>query len=342
MVITPQSAIILAILVGACAAIAEWLHGRRVQRVARLAFGADGRPAWWVPAAPVCRVMAIAAATWGATMLIALDPRIASDEVPRTASRHVLIALDVSPSMLIEDSGPGREPEKRAVWGGKVAQGVLDRIDMATTRVSLVAFYTAALPVFIETTDKEVVRNALDGLQMYPAFEAGETRLQQGVEAAMDVAKAWMPGTATLVVLSDGDALPASVPARIPPSIADVIVIGVGDPHRSSIVGGHASRQDAASLKQLALRLGGVYHDGNRRHLPSEILDGLTMIQPRLSDGTGLRELALAALTGGAAILAALPVLLGIAGRPWGHARARARAHRAASKPNGPGVGVPS
>jgi Ca-activated chloride channel family protein len=261
-------------------------------------------------------------------MLAVLDPRVATDEAARGASRHVLIALDVSPSMLVEDAGPGREKEKRAVWGGKVAQGILDRLDMSTTRVSLVAFYTSAMPVFIETYDKQVVRNALDGLQMYPAFEAGPTKLQEGVEAALEIAKRWMPGTATLVVLSDGDALAAAPPRRIPPSVADAIVIGVGDPYRSSLVAGHGSRQDATSLKQLAARLGGVYHDGNEKHLPSEIIDGLTMIEPRLSDGVGVRELALLALGLGAATLALLPPLLAVAGRPWRFRRAAAAGTR--------------
>jgi Ca-activated chloride channel family protein len=325
--LTPLTVLGIALIVAAVTAAAEWLHARRVRRVARLAFGPAGRPAFWVPAAPVLRVVAATAVAWGALMLVMLDPQIASDEEPGPASKHVLIALDVSPSMLLEDAGPDREKLKRAVWGGKVVQGILDRLDMSTTRVSLVAFYTKALPVFIETADKEVVRNALDGLQMYPAFEAGETKLQEGVEGALEVARAWMPGTATLVVLSDGDALPASLPGRLPPAIADAIVIGVGDPYQSSVVAGHASRQDAASLKQLAARLGGVYHDGNRKHLPSELIAGLTMIQPRLSDGTSLRELALAALAGGAGVLAVLPVLLSVFGRPRPFTRARARSH---------------
>ena len=329
MVSDPAAIFGLALAAAGLTAAAEWLHARRIRRVARLAFGRSGRPAAWTRAAGPLRVLAVGAVTWGALTLAALDPRIVDDGEPGPASRHVLIALDVSPSMLIEDAGPEGDSLKRAVWGGQVVQGILDRLDMSTTRVSLVAFYTRAIPIFVETPDKEVVRNALDGLQMYPAFEPGPTRLQEGVEEAMEVAKAWMPGTATLVVLSDGDSLPVSPPRRLPPSIADAIIIGVGDPYRGSVVGGHNSRQDAASLKQLAARLGGTYHDGNRRHLPSEIVAGLTMMQPRLSEELGRRELALIALGGGAAVLALLPPALALLGRPRPFSRERARAHAA-------------
>lgn len=327
MVSDPAAIFGLALAAAGLTAAAEWLHARRIRRVARLAFGRDGRPAVWTRAAGPLRTVAVGAVAWGALTLSALDPRIADDGEPGPASRHVLIALDVSPSMLIEDAGPGEGTQKRAVWGGQVVQGILDRLDMSTTRVSMVAFYTEAIPVFVETPDKEVVRNALDGLQMYPAFEPGPTKLQEGVMGALEVAKAWMPGSATLVVLSDGDALPVSPPRRLPPSIADTIVIGVGDPYRGSVVAGHTSRQDAPSLKQLAARLGGTYHDGNRRHLPSELVAGLTMMQPRLSEDLGRRELALIALGGGAAVLGLLPPALALLGRPRAFARERARAH---------------
>lgn len=335
--LTPFAVLAIAVGVAAIVAAAEWMHARRVRRVARLAFGPVGRPALWTSAAGPLRTIAAAALVWGALTLLALDPEIATDAEPGPASKHVLIALDVSPSMLVEDAGPEREKVKRAVWGGEVVQGVLDRLDMSTTRVSMVAFYTEALPVFIETPDKEVVRNALDGLQMYPAFEAGETKLQQGVEGALEVARRWMPDTATLIVLSDGDALPATLPRQLPPSVADAIVIGVGDPHRSTMVSGHGSRQDSAALKQLAARLGGVYHDGNQRHLPSELVSGLTMIRPRLSEQISWRDAALAAVGGGAAILAFLPVALSLFGRPlWSGRGPRRRAVASAATATAP------
>ncbi|MCP4938152.1 MAG: VWA domain-containing protein, partial [Phycisphaeraceae bacterium] len=234
----------------------------------------------------------------------------------REASRHLLIALDVSPSMQLVDAGPDAEKESRAIRAGRIVQGVLDRLDASTTRVSLVAFYTDALPVLTETFDKEVVRNALDGLPMSTAFESGATKITEGVTKSLETARSWMPGTATLLVVSDGDELTSTAVPALPASIADVLVVGVGDPQQTMSVGGHASRQDTVSLKQLAARLGGVYHQGNTRHPPSRLLEDLTMIEPRLSDADGLRELAIYSSVAGVAALALLGPLLSIAGRP--------------------------
>jgi Ca-activated chloride channel family protein len=190
----------------------------------------------------------------------------------------------------------------------------------------MMAFYTTAMPIFRETYDKEVVSNALDGLPLYAAFEPGPTRLQEGVVAALDMTKSWMPRSATLLVVSDGDTLSSAAPPRLPAAIADVIVVGVGDPNRPQTVGGHASRQNTTSLKQLATRLGGVYHQGNTKHLPSTVLDGLTMIQPRLGGDAGLRELALLSATCGAVALALIGPALALLGHPIKRRRARMHA----------------
>ncbi|MCH2162638.1 MAG: VWA domain-containing protein [Phycisphaerales bacterium] len=324
MVISPFMAMVVAVTMGGIVAVAEWMHARRMRRIARLAFGMEGRPAAWVALVPVSRVAAVGMLTWGLLMLAVLDPEVRSMDKPEGASKHLLVALDVSPSMMLEDSGPEREKVMRSIWGGKVVQGILDRLDMATTRISLVAFYTDAITVLKETHDKSVIANALDGLPMYVAFESGPTKVQEGVASALDMAKGWMPESATLVVLSDGDTLSSSAPTmRLPASIADVIVIGVGDPHRSMSISGHSSRQDVTSLKQLATRLGGYYHQGNEKHLPSKVMNGLTMIEPRLADDTGLRELALILCGVGALVLAGIAPALSLLGRPRGFARER-------------------
>ncbi|MAD20359.1 MAG: hypothetical protein CMJ52_09365 [Planctomycetaceae bacterium] len=316
MVITPLVALWIAILVGAVVVAAESLHHRRIRRVAYLAFGPRGRPAAWTSIASPLRVIAAAAATWGLLVLASADPTVREETPAREASRHLLIALDVSPSMQLVDAGSEAEKESRAIRAGRIVQGVLDRLDASTTRVSLVAFYTDALPVLTETFDKEVVRNALDGLPMSTAFESGATRITEGVVKALETARPWMPGTATLLVVSDGDELTSTSVPRLPASIADVLVIGVGDPQQTMSVGGHASRQDTVSLKQLSARLGGVYHQGNTQHPPSGLLEDLSMIEPRLSDEDGLRELAIVCAVAGVATLALIGPLLSIAGRP--------------------------
>ena len=179
----------IALGVAALVALAEWLHARRVARVARLAFGPAGRPALWVPAVPVVRTIAAGMACWGLLILFQHDPVTVDTRPSREASRQVLICVDASPSMQLKDAGPEVEKISRAQWGGQVVQGILDRLDMETTRISIAAFYTDMLPVVQETFDKEVVRNALDGLPMYVAFEPGPTQLGKGVPLIENRAK---------------------------------------------------------------------------------------------------------------------------------------------------------
>lgn len=315
-------ALLAAIAALAVGAIAERIHARRVARVARLAFGPSGRPAPWARLAPFLRVAGLALAAFGATVLLRHDPIETDDEPNPRASRQLLVVLDVSPSMNISDSGPETTKIMRGVWAGRVLQGILDRIDMKDTRVSMVAFYTKAVPMLRDSTDKNILSNLMDGLPLYTAFQSGETDMQAGLEAAFEMAKGWARRSTTLVVISDGDLTKTVNPPPRPASIADAIVIGVGDPNRSTAISGHASRQDAWNLKSIAGRLDAIYHDGNTRHLPTAVLDGLTMVAPRVGDGIGLREAGLASLGIGCALLGLLGPMLILFGAPRPAARA--------------------
>ena len=68
----PLLAALLALIV---AGSAEALHGRRVRRLAILAFGPEGKPAAWAEAAPYLRTLAIAALAWGLATLLLLEPK---------------------------------------------------------------------------------------------------------------------------------------------------------------------------------------------------------------------------------------------------------------------------
>lgn len=317
--------VLIAGVLAAVAIAAERLHARRVHRVARLAFGEQARPALWARIAPTVRVLGVLLTSWGALALYSYDPVENFGRPTRQASKQLLICLDVSPSMMLKDSGPGADKVSRGQWAGKVAQGILDRLDTETTRVTLYGFYTSALPIVKETFDKEVISNALDGLPMYVAFEPGPTDVRKGVSKALEAAKVWPSRSAMLVVLSDGDSSGSTAPVNLPDSIADVIVIGVGDPYRSTMINGHGSRQDADSLKNLAAQLKGLYHNGNEKHLPSSILDNLSLTSPRSGSGIGLREAAITSLIAGSAMIAFIGPLLVLFGRPRSFRRARGR-----------------
>lgn len=293
---------------------AEWWHGRRMQRARYLAFGKRGRPHRWVAAVPPLRVFAAAALAFG--LMILNDHRSQSDaeiDPDQEPAKHLVIALDVSPSMYLEDAGPeGRQ--SRWARARDLLQGVMQRLDMEQTRVSVMAFYTEAKPVVIRSFDMGVVLNVLDGLPLEHAFEVGSTQLQEGVQAAMDMTRGWPPGSTTLIVVSDGDTVGGSVMPRRTAAIADVLVLGVGDRYRGAEVAGRTSRQDHESLQRLAVRLAGRYHDGNTLHLPSDVVRALTASLPQVTTSSELRSIALALVGMGASLLALLPWLLSLLG----------------------------
>jgi hypothetical protein len=97
----------------------------------------------------------------------------------------------------------------------------------------------------------------------------------------------------------------------------------VGDPLRGTYIHDHSSRQDRESLARLAMQLGGVYHDANERHVASGGLAGIAPVVAEKSRPFALREAAIGAVLVGAAILALLPLALGVAGGAFNIRRAR-------------------
>jgi Ca-activated chloride channel family protein len=271
-----------------------------------------------VYAAPLLRVAAVGALTWGLTTLLLLPPKIHTGKVlPEGQFKHLLLVLDVSPSMRLTDAGPlGKQTRMRR------ARDVLDsffqRVPAEQYRVSVVACYNGAKPVVIETKDMEVVRNILSDLPMHYAFPPGKTDIFSGLQEAARVARPWNPGSTVVVLVSDGDTVPAVGMPKMPASVSSVLVVGVGDPLKGKFIDGHLSRQDASTLRQIATRLGGTYHDGNEKHLSTELLEYL-MARERESafQRLTLREYALLACGLGAAVLALLPVLLHYLGTTW-------------------------
>jgi Ca-activated chloride channel family protein len=240
-----------------------------------------------------------------------------------TTQRHLVLALDVSPSMYIEDAGPlGKQ--KRADRAREVLRSVLERLDLRQTLVSIVAFYGEARPVVVDTFDPEVIANVLDDLPLEHAFAVSKTNLYESVNAAADVSKSWRAGSAALVIISDGDTLPPKATPQLPRAYSDLLVLGVGDPYRGEFIDGHVSHQDKTSLEQLALQLHGDYFDVNARHVPSDRLLHVAASMPtKESFEFGRREIAVASLCGGACWLAFAGPLLALAGGAWRHTRAR-------------------
>lgn len=301
--------------------IAELIHARRVRRAGVLAFGPTGRPALWTRITPFIRAAGLAGLVWGLTTLLLLPPKAhdQTEQAPNTETRDIVLVLDVSPSMRLQDAGPGGSVS-RSARAAELMKSFYSRIRSSRFRTSVVACYTGARPVVERTSDPEVVRNILTDLPMHFAFRAGPTNLFSGIEEAARIAGPWRVDTATLVVVSDGDTIAATGMPALPPSISRVLVVGVGDPANGKFIDGHNSRQDVSSLRQLATRLNGEYHDGNVQHVSTDLLQqSMQSDDPSQQKPSQLtrREGALAAVVLGASALALLPLLLHAAGTRW-------------------------
>jgi Ca-activated chloride channel family protein len=297
------------------AASAETLHARRCRKVAALVFGPGRRPAPWVYLAPPLRVAALAALTWGLVTLLLLPPKVRQAGVlAENEYRNLLLVLDVSPSMRLQDAGPAGKQSRRQ-RAADVLQSFFARIPVDHYRTTVLATYTDCKPVVVATTDLEIVRNILNDLPMEQAFKSGATDIFTGLEQAAKVARPWRPKSTILMVVTDGDTVPATGLPKLPDSIDSVVLVGVGDVLAGRSIAGHKSRQDASTLRQLAVRLGGTYHNGNEKQLPMELLTRITAVPGQsVFERLTLREYALAAVAAGAAVLALLPVLLHYAG----------------------------
>lgn len=297
---------------------AEMLHQRRCRHVVALAFGPEQRPAIWARSAPAMRVLALAGLTWGLTTLLVLTPRVhKADVLADSEYRHVLIVLDVSPSMRLEDAGPEGKLSRMA-RARDVMDSFFKRVPMEQYRVSVVAVYNEAKPVVIDTKDIDVVRNILGDLPMHHAFAAGDTDLFSGLREAAQIARPWAPRSTTLILISDGDTVPSTGMPKMPASVGHFLVVGVGDPRKGTFIAGAQSRQETATLRQIAVRLRGTYHNANQKHLTSETLRALTE-QAGESDFERLtvREYALAACAAGSVVYALLPLFLHYFGTAW-------------------------
>ena len=300
-----------AALMFALTLVAEWLHGRRTRQLSYLAFGPTGKPRTWTRMVPWIRCLGLSAVVWGWMTLVGMAPKVFT---PREREEHefhrLVIALDVSPSMQLKDAGLNSD-KTRAQRAGALLESALTRMALDQIRMSLIAVYNGAKRVVVDTRDADVIRNILNDLPMDQAFESGQTQLFAGIQEAADLAREWDKDSATLAIVSDGDTVPETGMPTLPPSIGQVLVVGVGNARTGTYIDGRLSRQDQSTLRQIARRLGGVYHDGNFAHLPTETLKALSESLPLKEEMQyGNREWALAALVLGTLALVGTPVAL--------------------------------
>jgi Ca-activated chloride channel family protein len=263
-------------------------------------------------------VAALAAPCWGLVTLLELTPKVhQAQTLDEGDYRHIVLVLDVSPSMRLVDAGPKMD-QSRMRRARELMESFFKRVAVEQYRISVVATYNGAKPVVVDTRDIEVVRNILSDLPMHHAFQAGKTDIFAGLQEAAGIARTWNPRSTTLVLVSDGDTVPATGMPKMPASVSGVLVVGVGDPRAGKFIDGRQSRQEVSTLRQLAVRLGGTYHNGNEKHLASATLQALTAVTSATPlERLTRREYALIACGSGATLIALLSPLLHLAGTRW-------------------------
>ena len=320
-----------AILAGALGAFAEKMHAKRVRLSVPLAFGPTHSLAYWTKILPALRGLLIAGAVWALMTLISIDG--AKAEARSTEERHLVVLLDVSPSMLIEDSGPARN-QPRALRAAEVLESVLNRAPGDHLKLWLSAFYTTQKPLIQESVDRNLILYMARDVPLHIAFKSGKTNLLDAVNKTAAQCAQLRRGSTTLLVLSDGDTVSDTGLAPLPPAINKVIIAGIGDTAKGEFIDSHVSRQDTASLSQLARRLHGRFYDANTRHIPSDSITSL-MAPTSQKNFTGVdtKTAAIAIITAVALIQAGIPLLLHRFGAPTHPAHALASIRTSNTRP---------
>ena len=144
------------ILVAATTAVlatgAELLHTGRVKKVRYLAFGPEGRFSALSILAPILRILFLGGLAWALTTLFLIEPKAHRSKIKTVEPkerRHLLLVLDVSPSMKLQDSGEG-EGLSRTQRASSLVQSLLKRTTDDKLHITMVAVYNGAKPVVQE------------------------------------------------------------------------------------------------------------------------------------------------------------------------------------------------
>lgn len=176
----------------------------------------------------------------------------------------LILALDVSRSMELRDSGTLTRLERAAALGLDIAEGTSGfRMGAALGRGRGIL----ALPL---TEDRAVMASFLKSLAEALGGGTG-TNLESLVDAASSAFLDDFPSRRIIVLLSDGESLSGSLAAASERAAAQGIAIaalGIGTESGVPVSGeaespGPLSRLQRASLEAAAAKTGGIYIDGN-------------------------------------------------------------------------------
>lgn len=242
------------------------MHVRRIRVAARLAFGTEGAKTW-THVVPWLRVASLTAFAWGVTTLLMLkleapDDATAKERHDAEATRLVFLG-----GFVAEHVFAGRGPDgtlTRHARMREVVEGILQRVS-GNLRFGVIGFYTDSLPVVMEARDPELVRNVFNGLPLTYAMPVGQTDLGTAVNRTLEIVADFPKGSTRMIILTDGDSVPLAPINPRPASVRELLVLGVGNPHKGSFIDGHQSRQEADTLQRVATSLLGVYQRRQRQ-----------------------------------------------------------------------------
>ena len=204
--------------------VAPSLRGRLMPPGANL----WGLQAWLILAGLFLCLFAAARPQWGKTT-----------ERTVARSRNVVVAIDVSRSMLAQDVRPNRLERVKA--------DVADLIDsLDGDRCALVAFRRTGVAVCPLTTDRAYLRSALEKLSPESA-PRGETDLGSAIRASLDALDPAADDHNAVILISDGgdirgEALSNAELAKkrgVP-----IFTVGIGDPRHGATIPSEDGRGD--------------------------------------------------------------------------------------------------
>ena len=179
-----------------------------------------GLQTWLIVGGLFLSIFAAARPQWGKTI-----------EKTLARSRNVVVAVDVSRSMLAEDVRPNRLERTKA--------DVADLIDsLQGDRCALVAFRRTGVTVCPLTTDRAFLRSVLDHLSPESA-PRGETDLGSAIRAALDTLDPAADDHNAIIMISDGGDLRGealenaklAAKRKIP-----IFTVGIGDPKNGAAI----------------------------------------------------------------------------------------------------------
>ena len=217
--------LILAAIVPVAGLFWAFLRARREKALARITLNvpkssAGGLQMALVVAGLALALFAAARPQWGRTTEKVVE-----------RSRNVVVAIDVSRSMLAQDVRPNRLERAKA--------DVADLIDsLDGDRCALVAFRRTGIVICPLTTDHGYLRGALEQLTPESA-PRGETDLGSAIRASLDALDPAADDHNAIILISDGGDLRGEAIANselakkrgIP-----IFTVGIGDPKRGAAI----------------------------------------------------------------------------------------------------------